>query len=65
MMRHQLTFDDRKEAQLCLEQAGGWMTFHQKEPMFAFATAEAKRTYMTLMAEKTMDAKKKEGIRAI
>lgn len=64
MMRHQMTFDARKEAQHCLVQAGGWITFHQKEPIFAFPTAEEKRTYMTLMAEKAVDDKKKERMNA-
>ena len=64
MMRHQMTFDARKEAQICLVQAGGWITFHQKEPIFAFPTAAKKRTYMTLMAEQAVDEKKKEGMSA-
>ncbi|MCC9088754.1 MULTISPECIES: hypothetical protein [Bacillus] len=63
MIRHQLTFNARKEAQLCLVQAGGWIAFHHKEPMFVFATAEEKQTYLTLMAAKAADANK-EGIRA-
>ncbi|MBD3861765.1 hypothetical protein IEE86_18875 [Bacillus sp. 28A-2] len=54
-----MTFDARKEAQLCLVQAGGWIAFHHKEPMFVFATAEEKETYMTLLAAKAADAKKK------
>ncbi|MDR0125301.1 hypothetical protein [Bacillus zhangzhouensis] len=63
MIRHQLTFDARKEAQLCLVQAGGWITFHHKEPIFVFSTAEEKQIYMTLMADKATDANK-EGVRA-
>ncbi|MDM5299256.1 hypothetical protein QUF51_13980 [Bacillus pumilus] len=39
MTRHQLRFDPRKEAQLCLVQSGGWITIYQNEPHFAFATA--------------------------
>jgi len=61
-MRHQLTFDARKEAQLCLVQAGGWIAFHHQKPMFVFATAEEKQTYMTLLKAKVGTAKK-GGIR--
>ncbi|MCY7710227.1 hypothetical protein P4T38_10430 [Bacillus safensis] len=61
-MRHQLMFDARKEAQLCLDQAGGWIAFHHQKPMFVFATAEEKETYMTLLKAKVYD--KKGGIRA-
>ncbi|UYO35001.1 hypothetical protein NF868_13170 [Bacillus zhangzhouensis] len=57
-MRHQLTFDTRKEAQLCLDQAGGWIAFHHQKPMFVFATAEEKETYLTLLETKVDDAKK-------
>lgn len=61
-MRHQLTFDARKEAQVCLDQAGGWIAFHHQKPMFVFATAEEKETYMTLLEARVDDAKK-GGIR--
>ncbi|WP_342489584.1 hypothetical protein NSU13_14370 [Bacillus sp. FSL M8-0049] len=60
-MRHQLTFDARKEAQLCLDQAGGWIAFHHQKPMFVFATSEEKETYMTLLEAKVDDTKKEES----
>ncbi|MCY7677067.1 hypothetical protein [Bacillus safensis] len=60
-MRHQLTFDARKEAQVCLDQAGGWIAFHHQKPMFVFATAEEKETYMALLKAKVDDAKKEES----
>lgn len=62
-MRHQLTFDARKEAQLCLDQAGGWIAFHRQKPMFVFATAEEKETYMTLLKAKSMTKKEELGRR--
>ncbi|MCW6699640.1 hypothetical protein LG401_14075 [Bacillus pumilus] len=62
-MKHQMTFDARKEAQLCLVQAGGWITFHHQKPVFVFSTAEDKQTYMTLLAEKFAEAKKEESRR--
>ncbi|PRR90985.1 hypothetical protein C6W20_14080 [Bacillus sp. NMCN6] len=58
-----MTFDARKEAQLCLVQAGGWITFHHQKPVFVFSTAEGKQTYMTLLAEKFAEAKKEESRR--
>ncbi|MCK6163573.1 hypothetical protein KZX64_08255 [Bacillus pumilus] len=58
-----MTFDARKEAQLCLVQAGGWITFHHQKPVFVFSTAEDKQTYMTLLAEKFAEAKKEESRR--
>ncbi|MFS3914641.1 hypothetical protein ACL9ST_10350 [Bacillus australimaris] len=61
-MRHQLTFDARKEAQLCLVQAGGWIAFHHQKPMFVFATAEEKQTYLKLL-NANVGAAKKGGIR--
>ncbi|MEC4587995.1 hypothetical protein VSS76_12000 [Bacillus safensis] len=60
-MRHQLTFDARKEAQLCLDQAGGWIAFHHQTPMFVFATSEEKETYITLLEAKVDDTKKEES----
>lgn len=65
MTRYQMTFDPRKEAQLCLVQAGGWITFYHNEPIFTFATAEEQQTYMILMATQSADAKKREGVRPI
>ncbi|MFN3090967.1 hypothetical protein [Bacillus pumilus] len=62
-MKHQMTFDARKEAQLCLVQAGGWMTFHHQKPVFVFSTAEDKLTYMNLLAAKVAEAKKEESRR--
>ncbi|MFJ6205376.1 hypothetical protein ABEO94_14620 [Bacillus pumilus] len=62
-MKHQMTFDARKEAQLCLVQAGGWMTFHHQKPVFVFATVEDKQTYMNLLAAKVAEAKKEESRR--
>ncbi|PCK20358.1 hypothetical protein CEY02_14330 [Bacillus pumilus] len=59
-----MKFDCRKEAQLCLVQAGGWITFHQKEPIFDFPTAKEKNTYMTLMAAQAADEKRRKEIRA-
>ncbi|AVM26191.1 hypothetical protein FZC68_15315 [Bacillus pumilus] len=58
-----MTFDARKEAQLCLVQAGGWITFHHQKPVFVFATAEEKQTYMTLLAAKLAKATKEESRR--
>ncbi|MEK5338060.1 hypothetical protein NSS92_18835 [Bacillus sp. FSL M8-0166] len=60
-MRHQLTFDASKEAQVCLDQAGGWIAFHHQKPIFVFATAEEKETYMTLLKAKVDDTKKEES----
>lgn len=62
-MKHQMTFDARMEARLCLVQAGGWMTFHHQKPVFVFSTSEDKQTYMTLLAEKLAEAKKEEARR--
>ncbi|WP_144492777.1 hypothetical protein [Bacillus pumilus] len=62
-MKHQMTFDARKEAQLCLVQAGGWITFHHQKPVFVFSTAEDKQTYMTLLAVKVAEVKKEESKR--
>ncbi|MCY7618582.1 hypothetical protein ACE6HX_14520 [Bacillus pumilus] len=62
-MKHQMIFDARKEAQLCLVQAGGWMTFHHQKPVFVFSTAEDKQTYMNLLAAKVAEAKKEESRR--
>ncbi|QKN79661.1 hypothetical protein GZ55_07110 [Bacillus pumilus] len=58
-----MIFDARKEAQLCLVQAGGWMTFHHQKPVFVFSTAEDKQTYMNLLAAKVAEAKKEESRR--
>ncbi|MFJ5964772.1 hypothetical protein [Bacillus sp. NPDC093026] len=61
MTRHQLTFDARKEAQLCLVQAGGWITIYQGYPVFAFATAEDKETYRTLTATQFAIKERRRG----
>ncbi|MEI4789803.1 hypothetical protein WAX46_05610 [Bacillus sp. FJAT-53060] len=58
-MRHQLKFDCGKEAQLCLVQAGGWINFYQREPIFVFPTAKEKNTYMTLMVAQAADEKRR------
>ena len=60
-MKHQMTFDARKEAQFCLVQAGGWISFHHQKPVFVFSTAEDKQTYMTLLAEKVAEVTKEES----
>ncbi|MGM5472095.1 hypothetical protein [Bacillus pumilus] len=62
-MKHQLTFDARKEAQFCLVQAGGWISFHHQKPVFVFSTAEDKQTYMTLLAAKVAEVTKEESRR--
>ncbi|MCM3036567.1 hypothetical protein M3579_11410 [Bacillus pumilus] len=62
-MKHQMTFDTRKDAQLCLVQAGGWISFHHQKPVFVFSTAEDKQTYMTLLAEKVAEVTKEESRR--
>lgn len=62
-MKHQMTFDTRKEAQLCLVQAGGWISFHHQKPVFVFSTAEDKQTYMTLLAAKVAEVTKEESRR--
>ncbi|WP_368930671.1 hypothetical protein [Bacillus pumilus] len=62
-MKHQMTFDTRKEAQFCLVQAGGWISFHHQKPVFVFSTAEDKQTYMTLLAEKVAEVTKEESRR--
>ncbi|WP_260857574.1 hypothetical protein [Bacillus pumilus] len=62
-MKHQMTFDARKEAQFCLVQVGGWISFHHQKPVFVFSTAEDKQTYMTLLAEKVAEVTKEESRR--
>ncbi|MFS0655634.1 hypothetical protein [Bacillus sp. 179-C3.3 HS] len=61
MTRHQLMFDSRKVAQLCLVQAGGWMMIHEHEPIFVFSTAEDKQTYRALMAAQNIHTKIEGG----
>ncbi|WP_353856462.1 hypothetical protein [Bacillus sp. Bos-x628] len=48
MSKYQITFDQRREAQKRLEQAGGWIDYKKGQPMFCFPNAQAKQKYIQL-----------------
>ncbi|MEW4192179.1 hypothetical protein Q0N41_00610 [Bacillus altitudinis] len=48
MSKFQISFDNRREAQERLEQAGGWIDYKKGQPVFNFPNAAAKQKYIQL-----------------